>query len=288
MNLAIGTAQFGLDYGISNSAGKVKLPEIKKIIKLASDSGIDTIDTAMAYGNSEELLGKCNLENFKIVTKIGAIHELENKIENWILNEVYLSLEKLKLNNIYGLLLHRPHELLSKKGEILFHSILNLKKLGLVKRIGISIYSIDELISIVNNYDIDIVQLPLNIFNREAIKNDILKVLKRRGIEIHARSCFLQGLLLMEQKNIPIKFKKWSTLFVDWHEWLIKNDISPAQGCLSFLNSIEEIDKVVVGVENVQQLQELINYSSVHSISEFPNLICNDQQLINPSNWKDL
>ena len=288
MNLAIGTAQFGLDYGISNSAGKVKLPEIKKIIKLASDSGIDTIDTAMAYGNSEELLGKCNLENFKIVTKIGAIHELENKIENWILNEVYLSLEKLKLNNIYGLLLHRPHELLSKKGEILFHSILNLKKLGLVKKIGISIYSTDELISIVNNYDIDIVQLPLNIFNREAIKNDILKVLKRRDIEIHARSCFLQGLLLMEQKNIPIKFKKWSTLFEDWHEWLIENDISPAQGCLSFLNSIEEIDKVVVGVENVQQLQELINYSSVHSISEFPNLICNDQRLINPSNWKDL
>ena len=288
MNLAIGTAQFGLDYGISNSAGKVKLPEIKKIIKLASDSGIDTIDTAMAYGDSEELLGKCSLENFKIITKIGAIQESENRIENWILDEVHLSLEKLKLNNIYGLLLHRPNELISKKGETLFYSIQNLKKLGLVKKIGISIYSTDELVSILDSYDIDIVQLPLNIFNREAINNDILKVLKSRDIEIHARSCFLQGLLLMEQKNIPIKFKKWSNLFIDWHEWLIKNDISPAQGCLSFLNSINEIDKVIVGVENVKQLQELINYSSVQSITEFPNLICNDQQLINPSNWKDL
>ena len=288
MNLAIGTAQFGLDYGISNSAGKVKLPEIKKIIKLATDSGIDTIDTAMAYGDSEELLGKCNLENFKIITKIGAIQESENRIENWILDEVHLSLEKLKLNNIYGLLLHRPNELISKKGETLFYSIQNLKKLGLVKKIGISIYSTDELVSILDSYDIDIVQLPLNIFNREAINNDILKVLKSRNIEIHARSCFLQGLLLMEQKNIPIKFKKWSNLFIDWHEWLIKNDISPVQGCLSFLNSINEIDKVIVGVENVKQLQELINYSSVQGITEFPNLICNDQQLINPSNWKDL
>ncbi len=288
MNLAIGTAQFGLDYGISNSAGKVKLPEIKKIIKLASDSGIDTIDTAMAYGDSEELLGKCSLENFKIITKIGAIQESENRIENWILDEVHLSLKKLKLNNIYGLLLHRPNELISKKGETLFYSIQNLKKLGLVKKIGISIYSTDELVSILDSYDIDIVQLPLNIFNREAINNDILKVLKSRDIEIHARSCFLQGLLLMEQKNIPIKFKKWSNLFIDWHEWLIKNDISPAQGCLSFLNSINEIDKVIVGVENVKQLQELINYSSVQSITEFPNLICNDEQLINPSNWKDL
>ena len=288
MNLAIGTAQFGLDYGISNSAGKVKIPEIKKIIKLATDSGIDTIDTAMAYGDSEELLGKCNLENFKIITKIGAIQESENRIENWILDEVHLSLEKLKLNNIYGLLLHRPNELISKKGETLFYSIQNLKKLGLVKKIGISIYSTDELVSILDSYDIDIVQLPLNIFNREAINNDILKVLKSRNIEIHARSCFLQGLLLMEQKNIPIKFKKWSNLFIDWHEWLIKNDISPVQGCLSFLNSINEIDKVIVGVENVKQLQELINYSSVQGITEFPNLICNDQQLINPSNWKDL
>ncbi len=288
MNLAIGTAQFGLDYGISNSAGKVKLPEIKKIIKLATDSGIDTIDTAMAYGDSEELLGKCNLENFKIITKIGAIQESENRIENWILDEVHLSLEKLKLNNIYGLLLHRPNELISKKGETLFYSIQNLKKLGLVKKIGISIYSTDELVSILDSYDIDIVQLPLNIFNREAINNDILKVLKSRNIEIHARSCFLQGLLLMEQKNIPIKFKKWSNLFIDWHEWLIKNDISPVQGCLSFLNSINEIDKVIVGVENVKQLQELINYSSVQGITEFPNLICNDQQLIDPSNWKDL
>ena len=288
MNLAIGTAQFGLDYGISNSAGKVKLPEIKKIIKLASDSGIDTIDTAMAYGDSEELLGKCSLENFKIITKIGAIQESENRIENWILDEVHLSLKKLKLNNIYGLLLHRPNELISKKGETLFYSIQNLKKLGLVKKIGISIYSTDELVSILDSYDIDIVQLPLNIFNREAINNDILKILKSRDIEIHARSCFLQGLLLMEQKNIPIKFKKWSNLFIDWHEWLIKNDISPAQGCLSFLNSINEIDKVIVGVENVKQLQELINYSSVQSITEFPNLICNDEQLINPSNWKDL
>ena len=288
MNLAIGTAQFGLDYGISNSAGKVKLPEIKKIIKLASDSGIDTIDTAMAYGDSEELLGKCSLENFKIITKIGAIQGSENRIENWILDEVHLSLEKLKLNNIYGLLLHRPNELISKKGETLFYSIQNLKKLGLVKKIGISIYSTDELVSILDRYDIDIVQLPLNIFNREAINNDILKVLKSRDIEIHARSCFLQGLLLMEQKNIPIKFKKWSNLFIDWHEWLIKNDISPAQGCLSFLNSINEIDKVIVGVENVKQLQELINYSSVQSITEFPNLICNDEQLINPSNCKDL
>ena len=195
MNLAIGTAQFGLDYGISNSAGKVKLPEIKKIIKLASDSGIDTIDTAMAYGDSEELLGKCSLENFKIITKIGAIQESENRIENWILDEVHLSLKKLKLNNIYGLLLHRPNELISKKGETLFYSIQNLKKLGLVKKIGISIYSTDELVSILDSYDIDIVQLPLNIFNREAINNDILKILKSRDIEIHARSCFLQGLL---------------------------------------------------------------------------------------------
>lgn len=288
MNLAIGTAQFGLDYGISNFSGKVKLEEVKKIIRFAKISGIDTIDTARDYGDSEESIGKCDISSFKVVTKIGTITGYEDNIYNWSKQEVKSSLKKLGIEKMHGILLHRPLELLSKNGDELFKSISKIKRDKLVEKIGVSVYSIDDLINIVDKFDIDIVQLPINIINQEIINSGFLKVLKRKKIEIHARSCFLQGLLLLDYNEIPLKFKKWSNIFLDWHNWLKKNNINAVQGCLSFINSIDGIDKVIVGIENVSQLKELINYSNNKDIKNFPDLFSNDIDLIDPSNWSSL
>ncbi len=288
MNLAIGTAQFGLDYGISNFSGKVKLEEVKKIIRFAKISGIDTIDTARDYGDSEESIGKCDISSFKVVTKIGTITGHEDNIYNWSKQEVKSSLKKLGIEKMHGILLHRPLELLSKNGDELFKSISKIKRDKLVEKIGVSVYSIDDLINIVDKFDIDIVQLPINIINQEIINSGFLKVLKRKKIEIHARSCFLQGLLLLDYNEIPLKFKKWSNIFLDWHNWLKKNNINAVQGCLSFINSIDGIDKVIVGIENVSQLKELINYSNNKDIKNFPDLFSNDIDLIDPSNWSSL
>mgnify|MGYP001382230302 CR=1 FL=1 len=288
MNLAIGTAQFGLDYGISNFSGKVKLEEVKKIIRFAKISGIDTIDTARDYGDSEESIGKCDISSFKVVTKIGTITGHEDNIYNWSKQEVKSSLKKLGIEKMHGILLHRPLELLSKNGDELFKSISKIKRDKLVEKIGVSVYSIDDLINIVDKFDIDIVQLPINIINQEIINSGFLKVLKRKKIEIHARSCFLQGLLLLDYNEIPLKFKKWSNIFLDWHNWLKKNNINAVQGCLSFINSIDGIDKVIVGIENVSQLKELINYSNNKDIKNFPDLFSNDIDLIDPSNRSSL
>jgi aryl-alcohol dehydrogenase-like predicted oxidoreductase len=288
LNLAIGTAQFGLDYGISNFSGKVKLEEVKKIIRFAKISGIDTIDTARDYGDSEESIGKCDISSFKVVTKIGTITGYEDNIYNWSKQEVKSSLKKLGIEKMHGILLHRPLELLSKNGDELFKSISKIKRDKLVEKIGVSVYSIDDLINIVDKFDIDIVQLPINIINQEIINSGFLKVLKRKKIEIHARSCFLQGLLLLDYNEIPLKFKKWSNIFLDWHNWLKKNNINAVQGCLSFINSIDGIDKVIVGIENVSQLKELINYSNNKDIKNFPDLFSNDIDLIDPSNWSSL
>jgi aryl-alcohol dehydrogenase-like predicted oxidoreductase len=189
---------------------------------------------------------------------------------------------------MHGILLHRPLELLSKNGDELFKSISKIKRDKLVEKIGVSVYSIDDLINIVDKFDIDIVQLPINIINQEIINSGFLKVLKRKKIEIHARSCFLQGLLLLDYNEIPLKFKKWSNIFLDWHNWLKKNNINAVQGCLSFINSIDGIDKVIVGIENVSQLKELINYSNNKDIKNFPDLFSNDIDLIDPSNWSSL
>tara|TARA_B100000965_G_scaffold405489_1_gene439768 strand:- start:1616 stop:2482 length:867 start_codon:yes stop_codon:yes gene_type:complete len=288
LNLAIGTAQFGLDYGISNFSGKVKLDEVKKIIRFAKISGIDTIDTARDYGDSEESIGKCDISSFKVVTKIGTLKGHENNVYDWSEQEVKSSLEKLGIEKMYGILLHRPLELLSKNGDELFKSISKIKRDRLVEKIGISVYSINELMNIVDKFDIDIVQLPINIINQEILNSGFLKVLKSKNIEIHARSCFLQGLLLMDYNKIPLKFKKWSNIFLDWHRWLEENNINAVQGCLSFINSIDDIDKVIVGIQNETQLKELVNYSNNKDIKNFPDLFCKDTDLIDPSNWSSL
>ncbi len=288
MNLAIGTAQFGLDYGISNFSGKVKLDEVKKIIEFARSSEIDTIDTARDYGDSEESLGKCEISTFNVITKIGSIIGHEDKIKHWTELEVKSSIEKLRLKSLYGVLFHRPLELLSKDGDELYESVLNCKRDGLVKKIGVSVYSTHDLMKIVDRFDVDIIQLPINIINQEILKTEYLKVLKSKNIEIHARSCFLQGLLLMNYNEIPLKFKKWSNIFMDWHNWLKKNNINAVQGCLSFINSIDDIDKAVVGVQNLAQLKQLINYSKNKDIKSFPDLFSNDPNLIDPSKWSSL
>jgi aryl-alcohol dehydrogenase-like predicted oxidoreductase len=288
LNLAIGTAQFGLDYGISNFSGKVNLDEVRKIIGFAQKSGINTIDTARDYGDSEESIGKCDVSSFKVVTKIGTVLGHEDNISNWVELEIKSSIKKLRLQKIYGILLHRPQELLLKNGDELYKSILKLKRKKLVEKIGVSVYSINDLKNIVDRFNIDIIQLPINIINQEILHSGFLQELKGKNIEIHARSCFLQGLLLMDYNDIPLKFKKWSNIFLDWHDWLNENNINAVQGCLSFINSINGIDKVVVGIENVNQLKELVNYSNTIGIKSFPNLSCNDVNLIDPSNWKSL
>lgn len=289
MNLAIGTAQFGLDYGISNFSGKVNLDEAKEIIRFAQKSGINTIDTARDYGDSEESIGKCDVSSFNVVTKIGTILGNEDNISNWVELEIESSIKKLRLQKIYGILLHRPHELLLENGDVLYESIMKLKENRLVEKIGVSVYSINDLMNIVDRFNIDIVQLPINIINQEILHSGFLQELKSKNIEIHARSCFLQGLLLMDFNDIPLKFKKWSNIFLDWRDWLDENNINAVQGCLSFINSIDGIDKVVVGVENVNQLKELVDYSNTtKGIKTFPNLSCNDVNLIDPSNWNSL
>ena len=288
MNLAIGTAQFGLDYGISNFSGKVNLDEVREIIGFAQKSGITTIDTARDYGDSEESIGKCDVSCFKVVTKIGTILGHEDNISDWVELEIKSSIKKLRLQKIYGILLHRPQELLLKNGDELYKSILKLKRNRLVEKIGVSVYSINDLKNIVDRFNIDIIQLPINIINQEILHSGFLQELKSKNIEIHARSCFLQGLLLMNYNDIPLKFKKWSNIFLDWRHWLDENNINAVQGCLSFINSIDGIDKVVVGIENVNQLKELVNYSNTKGIKGFPNLSCNDVNLIDPSNWNSL
>tara|TARA_B110000259_G_scaffold84410_1_gene98504 strand:- start:829 stop:1698 length:870 start_codon:yes stop_codon:yes gene_type:complete len=286
--LAIGTAQFGLSYGIANQVGKVSQTEAKEILKLASNSGIKILDTAIAYGDSEKSLGNLGIQNFQLVTKLPIVPIDCQDVGVWVKEQVRSSFSRLGIKDIYGLLLHQSNQLLGSYGKDLYRELNLLKESGKVKKIGISIYSPFELEALKDKYDFDLVQAPFNIIDQRLHSSGWLSRLKNKGVEVHTRSVFLQGLLLMEQAHIPNKFLKWSDLWYKWHNWLDDYEGTATEACLSLPLSFPEIDKVIVGVDNSKQLLQILNSAKNLNIKSLPDLQCSNEGLINPANWPNL
>tara|TARA_B100000780_G_C21087855_1_gene438309 strand:+ start:355 stop:1227 length:873 start_codon:yes stop_codon:yes gene_type:complete len=286
--LALGTAQFGLSYGIANHSGQVPHDEVKAILKLARSSGIDTLDTAITYGESEQCLGSIGIDEQKVVTKIPSIPDNIKDVNLWVFDQMEASLSRLNTSSVYGLLLHHSDQLLGKNGKALAQAMGELKSKGVVKKIGVSIYNPFELEDIINNYEIDLVQAPFNLIDRRIQTSGWLHKLKKEGIEVHTRSIFLQGLLLIPAIDFPEKFNSWLPLFNIWHEWLIDNNISATQACMAFGLSHSEISRMIVGVESKQQLNQLIDIEANPLFKSWPDIKCLDENLINPSTWNKL
>ena len=286
--LALGAAQFGFPYGVSNNNGQVSLSSAKAMLKLAQEKGIDTIDTAIAYGDSESNLGKIGVQDFKLVTKLPAIPDSCLNVEAWVKEQFVASISRLGVSSVYGLLLHRPEQLIGVHGKRLYEAIRKLKETGLVDKFGISIYSVSELDLLVPLFSIDIIQAPFNIIDRRLYTSGWLSKLKETGIEVHTRSAFLQGLLLMPKTTIPTHFSPWAELLDNWHQWLLKNDVSALQTCLKFPLAFPEVDKVVVGAESPSQLIEIMNAENSDFNLDFPDTFSEDESFINPANWTKL
>ena len=259
--LALGTVQFGTDYGISNTSGKVPLKEIEDILKFCVDHDIDTIDTAQGYGDSEAVLGNFDIKNFKIITKINKNASIDD------------SLTKLKVNSIYAIMFHKEDEIDLDSFKI-FEKYKNEK---LVEKIGVSVYSVKKLEYIINNFNIDIVQLPFNLLDQRFL--DILPKLKEKKIEVHVRSVFLQGLLLMDTDNINEYFDNIKNILSS----IPKPAISHA---LNFVKNIENIDKIVIGVTSKKELEDIyFHYNSIVKNVDYKKFKVDEEMYINPSKW---
>lgn len=285
--LGLGTVQFGLDYGIANHEGQVSVEEAGRIVEFARQSGMVTIDTAIGYGESEVCLGNVGTQGFNVVTKLPEVPDGCSDVGEWVRGQIKDSLVRLGLDSVYGLLLHRPQQLLGPYGKSLYHVLQGAKEMLGVKKIGVSIYSPDELDALWDTLPLDLVQVPFSILDRRLHTSGWLNRLKDSGVEIHSRSTFLQGLLLMPQAKIPRKFAPWGNLLNAWHIWLAEQRVSALEGCLLFSLSYPGIDRVIVGVNNIGHLQQIIR-AVEGSIEFFPDLICSDEALINPANWPRL
>mgnify|MGYP003954639605 CR=1 FL=1 len=283
--LVIGTAQFGQDYGITNTRGKVPENEVLEILSKARFHGIKTLDTARAYGDSENILGKAGIDDFDIITKLPSFESVLSGMEDFYDGSLKSSLSNLQIPSIDTVLLHRPEELLRANGPLIFRSLASLRDKGLVKKIGISIYSPEILADIISKYSIDVVQAPLNIFDRRMISSGWLKKLVDKNICFIARSVFLQGILLANPIDLPVYFHKWDLHFEKWINFLQENSLSALEASLQFVAQVPEVDKVIVGVESESQFSEIIGAMSNRTLVESKQLEINDVGLISPIDW---
>ena len=286
MKIAIGTVQFGQNYGIANSTGKVTKSEVKKILNLSRNSGINTIDTAVSYGDSEQVLGELGVDDFQVITKIPQIPNHINDIEKWINGSIKESLKRLRIQSLYGLLLHNSYSLNNTYGEDIVQVLTSLKSNGIVRKIGVSIYDPIELQFSSLMMPLDLIQAPFNILDRRLEVSGWLNHLDSQGTEIHTRSTFLQGLLLMSLEEMHPYFKQWNHIWAMWKKWQNNHNKSSLEGCIQFALSRSAIDKVVVGIDSLDHLKAILDSSQKGKLQISNNFISNDQKLINPSNWK--
>ncbi len=289
MQLALGTVQFGLDYGVANTDGKMDTTTMTSILQQAWAKGIDTLDTAISYGESEKRLGMTNVKDWRIVTKLPEIPNECTNINTWILNQVQKSLLRLRVTRISALLLHRPDQLLESNGVEIWKALQDLKQKNIVEKIGFSVYDCNQLDALWNSFQPNIVQMPYNLLDQRFLISGWMKKMNDAGVEIHVRSIFLQGLLLMSKSDRPEKFNHWKEIWEVLDAWILEYDITAVEAAISFAMDNPYIDKIVVGVDNVQQLEEILSIILKRKIVHPPkSLHTSDVRLINPSQWNTL
>ena len=277
--ICIGTAQFGSKYGITNKTGKTKISEAKKILKLAKSNKISFDDTAETYGRSQKIIGTARFVKPKIITKIRLFSLKKTEIS------INKSIKDLNVNSLYALLIHNPQKLLAKDGKIIFSKLKEFKKKKLIKKIGVSEYSVERLKRIISKFDIDIVSFPYNPFDQRLVTTGLLKNLRRKNIEVHVRSIFLQGLLLANVEDIPKKLKRWNKVLNHFENLSQKYSISKIKICLDTAFSLTGVSKITLGVQNKFQLEQILYYLKKTKIQKRTFDYKYNKKLSNPLSW---
>lgn len=281
--IVLGGAQLGLPYGILNGGETLSREEVARILNTAVDHGIDSIDTAIAYGQSESIIGETSQNRFNIISKLPPLPVDVSNVSEWVHSQVQGSLSRLKCTSLDALLLHRPQDLTGAQGAELYAAIGSLMAEKMIHRFGVSIYSPDDLEGIIGTFDIHVVQAPLNVFDRRIL--GVTDQLSALNIEVHARSVFLQGVLIASPKDRPQRFEPWSEHFALFDEWVRSSGVSAMACCLGFALQQPGIAKLVIGTTSAESLDEIMN-SIPNSVLEVPtHLQSSVEQLIDPRFW---
>jgi aryl-alcohol dehydrogenase-like predicted oxidoreductase len=286
--IILGTAQWGLHYGVSNTKGVTSSQQVSRILKKAASVGVNLLDTAPGYGNSESKIGKNAQSPFNVITKIPKIPAyltINDKVK-FINSSVRNSLVNLGSEAVFGLLFHDSDDLIGDENGRLIVELRRLKESGVVKHIGVSIYKGTQIDSLLNLFIPDIVQVPMNIMDQRLIHSGHLRKLKSLGVKIHARSVFLQGLFHIPIDNLPTYFEPIKPMIVDINNEAIEQGLTMNQAALSFVRDQPYVDNTIVGVESETQLNAAIDDFTIDSSFHTACSGSTDESFVNPANWE--
>ena len=280
MKIGLGTVQWGLDYGIANTHGIPSDEVLNSIFALANKVGINLFDTAVQYGEAEKRVGQFSNSEHQIVTKIGNFstkNSLKQQLEN--------SFRQLKRHNIYGCLFHDVDELINNSD--LWGELLEYKAAGKISKIGYSLYEPSELLELLEaGMCPDIVQVPYNILDRKF--EPYFDLLKNKGVEIHIRSVFLQGLLFRKSSDLPLKIKPLAPIINEVQNLAIQFNTSILNLCLGYVLQNDQIDYVIIGIDHKDQLVDIVSANNdlpPSLIDRIENIQVQQDKLLNPSSW---
>jgi aryl-alcohol dehydrogenase-like predicted oxidoreductase len=285
--IGLGTVQFGLDYGISNANGKTVPSEARAILAAARRGGVEVLDTAPAYGTSEAVLGELGAAamGFRIVTKTPKFEGKASDADT-LERSLTASLEYLKLATVDALLFHRASDLLGSSGTRLMAKARELQGRGLIGKIGVSVYDGDEIDAVMEKHGAEIIQAPINVLDQRLLESGHLRALQAAGVEVHARSVFLQGLLLMDPKSLPPHLAKGKAPLQAFRALAQDHSLTPLEAALGFVLGLLQVDVALVGVNDAAQLEAILARAKALIPREFSSLSVRDASLLNPSQWE--
>lgn len=297
MKLGLGTAQFGMDYGISGTSRQVAETDVRSILKRAKAAGIDTLDTAAGYGKAESVLGRLDAGDpeagWRVITKLPGLPAgiCEDDVSEWCKDQLNGILGRLNAPWVSGLLLHRPYDLLGRRGAALAAALVELKAQGLCQTVGISLYGPQDLEALEKGivpFDmlpLDLVQIPCSPLDQRLEQSGWAERLCAQKTRIHLRSVFLQGLLLMSDEIWPTYFQSHAEPLKQWCNWLRDTEQSPLAAALRFALSRSYAERVIIGVDSVEQLQNNLVAATHDGPIPPPSLATTNIALLDPRDW---
>lgn len=274
MKLGLGTVQFGQAYGVSNTRGQVSAEDVGAILACAARAGVTVLDTAANYGEAEAVLARQNLAPFRTITKTISA---KNGVEA-VVARARQSAQSLKADT---LLVHAAADL---QNEALWPALQRLKAEGLFRKVGISVYVADDPAGLAERFKPDTMQLPFSLLDQRLLQDGTLARLKKLGVEIHARSLFLQGLLFLER--LPEKLRHVDARLAGIRDRIRQTGSTPLAAALGFVLSQPEIDVALVGVTQIAELEEILAAAALPLPAlDWPSLALQDETALTPSRW---
>jgi aryl-alcohol dehydrogenase-like predicted oxidoreductase len=282
--LGLGTVQFGQAYGVSNPRGRVPVDEVGQILARAAAAGMQVLDTAAGYGDAEAVLGALATATgpFRIATKTIS---LKSGLDA-VLDRARRSVEVLRRRPVDVLLVHAAGDLAGSDGDALWRALLVLRDKGLFRRIGISAYIADDPPALALRFKPDVMQVPLSIVDQRLLQNGALTALKDLGVEIHARSLFLQGLLFLSDDRLPAKLVSAAPQLRRLRALVKDAGSTPLEAALAFALGRPEIDIGIVGVTTTSELDGILAAATkVPPEIDWSACAIDDPMLLTPSAW---